>query len=132
MLGYCNFCGQAKEITSPRAEQASQEDLNILATCQCECPDGRNTARMINQIAVVKARIEKLFGVDAVDYGFEPYPEAAESLNTIGKMICEVEEVESATIKFSDGVKCKILKTASGKIRVERSETKNVKLEEGQ
>lgn len=126
-LGTCKFCGQTREIVE--VEKMTQEELDASAAYACDCPGGRATAKRMDQIAAARYRIEQLFGEEAEDFGFDPKPDAVETLQMLASLLIE-KGIDEIAVRFGGTIKCKIVRLQSGAIRVERSESKKYRLEE--
>lgn len=109
--GICPFCGQ------------------VLLDEKCNCDGAQREQKIQSQIQRATDTIYELFGPDCTENGYIPI--ADESIKLMREIVEQVAywKMYSASLHIANGVKAKISRTASGKIKIERSETKKQSLE---
>lgn len=109
--GVCPFCGQVS--------------LNE----ECNCDGAQRERKIQSQIRRATDTIYELFGPDCTENGYIPI--ADESIKLMREIVEQVAywKMYSASLHIANGLKAKISRTASGKIKIERSETKKQSLE---
>ncbi len=109
--GVCPFCGQ------------------ILLDEKCNCDGAQREQKIQSQIQRATDTIYELFGPNCTENGYVPI--ADESIKLMREIVEQVAywKMYSASLHIANGVKAKISRTASGKIKIERSETKKQSLE---
>lgn len=126
--GTCRFCGQLINVDDifDTQEQADESAVEL-----CECPGSKTERTTKEQIAGAKERVNQLFGLNAVDFGFEPVKEREPVvlLENIVELVAR-RCVSAAGIIIRGGCRAKVNISAKGKIKVERSETNSYQLEE--
>lgn len=96
---------------------------------ECDCDGAKRERKIQSQIQRATDTIYELFGSDCTEIGYVPI--ADESIQLMLEIVKEVAywKMYSASVHIANGVKAKISRTASGKIKIERSETKKQSLE---
>lgn len=109
--GICPFCGQ------------------IALDGECDCDGAKRERKIQEQIQRANDKIYELFGENCTKLGYNPV--ADESIQLMLEMAEQVAywKMYSASLYIANGVKAKISRTAGGKIKIERSETKKQSLE---
>lgn len=116
--GTCNACGQI--ITFEVDESKSAEDLNIIATNQCTCSEGKRYRAKYEIMKEAKSKIERLFGTP------ECYTARGLMLNA-AELIAD-REIKNITIALSETTKAKICINAKDELVVARTENTTRKL----
>lgn len=127
-LGTCRYCGQ---LVNLERERGSQEAADIAASEECSCFDARAERAIRRQIENAQDRIQKIFGSEAEELGFQPIaaPEPLQLMNDIAVLVAR-GYISSAVVNVRGQCKAKISLTSKEKIKVERSETRSYQLEE--
>lgn len=127
-LGTCRYCGQ---LVNLERERGSQEAADIAASEECSCFDARAERAIRRQIENAQDRIQKIFGSEAEELGFQPIaaPEPLKLMNDIAVLVAR-GYISSAVVNVRGQCKAKISLTSKEKIKVERSETRSYQLEE--
>ena len=109
--GICPFCGQ------------------VSLDEECNCDGAQRERKIQSQIQRATDTIYELFGPDCTENGYAPV--ADESIKLMREIVEQVAywKMYSASLHIANGIKAKISRTASGKIKIERSETKKQSLE---
>lgn len=119
-MGTCLYCGQSMLF---EGVHATQEELNVMATQQCNCEEAK-IARKKKQDAEDKER-ERLRRIDAAfanaDNLFEEMPEARD---LVKKAIPALVDFALKKVTISDGeVTASVWRDANGKVTVEKRRT---------
>jgi hypothetical protein len=109
--GVCPFCGQ------------------VSLDEECNCDGAQRERKIQSQIQRATDTIYELFGPDCTENGYAPV--ADESIKLMREIVEQVAywKMYSASLHIANGIKAKFSRTASGKIKIERSETKKQSLE---
>lgn len=65
-IGTCKFCGQTQMIQT--VAPVSQEELDVMATDKCMCPEAKAARRKKERKAKIDAYINKHFSADMVEF----------------------------------------------------------------
>lgn len=115
-FGICRFCGQV--IMVKAEEDATEQELNTLATDKCECEGAREWQEMQDQKAFEEAKIKECC--------------ANETVREV--LIGQVENIQrnsfrSIQITTEDGVVFAIRRTTTGKLKIKAKEITVVEAE---
>lgn len=124
--GSCRHCGQAvigRVFDTPELADA-------WATEHCDCADARALREVEAQILQGCERIRMLFGEGCEQVGFAG-PESPESMELLRQLVTAVAYgvLRSGTVTMASGCRGTVCRTGAGKLRVGRSEGRQVKLE---
>lgn len=107
--GYCRFCGQANYMQA--SDACTQEQLDMWATEECGCPEGKEERERKLQEDKAERNISKLFG----EYDAGGILRAAVHPVALGA-------VDSVVVNIGNGIKA-TLKLNKGKIQVMKTTT---------
>lgn len=107
-FGCCKFCGQVQPVKN--GEWMSQEQADEYVTSRCDCP---HAVRQRNMDAT-RQKINETFS--------ECSAECRDVLIATAKLV-QAWEIESATFKLSDCVKCKVAQSSKGFLVITRTDT---------
>ena len=110
--GGCKFCGQMVQFEVPD-KAYSLEDLDILATHNCTCPDAIRERKIQKAIAEAHGSIDEIFALD------EPERVCLKSIVTM----VGTGKFDSVSIKMDNRTKVGIKMTSKGNIRIDKSIT---------
>lgn len=128
IAGTCVFCGQS----FIDAEGNTQKEKDESATMKCTCGAARRYREKKRQVAMANCKIEEFFRNEKIEeYGFEAIKND-ETIKLLKKCVelCADEKIEQAQIKINQRTIATILATSNEKIKVIRTEKKQLKTEE--
>lgn len=117
-IGCCIYCGQTKMLKV--GENVSEENLNELATEECDCYEAEEARKQAEAPAEAEDNIEKLFGEDL--------PETADILRSAVPAIVK-GTLSKISVDTGKRVKAQVVRTSKGAVKVERSETNKTVME---
>lgn len=125
--GVCSYCGQVAELPAPCDTEA---DANNLASQRCSCDIAKAERNLRLSVESAKNCVRELFGAPAADRGFAE----VKTQKGMDLMLALVDlaaggEIDSASIVLSGYCKGTVSRTAKGKIKIKRAETKSAEME---
>lgn len=115
--GVCRYCGQVRMVTLEAS--ASQEDVDMLATKECDCPSAKIQRDRDQRYEKASRNIEKIF---------KDSQETAEILKMAAKKIVN-DEIDSVAVKCGR-MTGKASATSKGTIKVSRTDKDETYLED--
>lgn len=113
MTGTCKYCGQVRETFVPEEIEKTQENLDRLATEQCDCEKaGKERAK---RQAAERSK-------DTLGKMLSRWPEAAEEAKTLVDLVSK-GELEAVTLKVPASTTVKISENSKGNIVVNKTTT---------
>ncbi len=117
-IGYCIYCGQTRMLKVE--EDLSEENLNELATEECDCISAALARKRAKTQAEAEDNVEKLFRGDL--------PEVADLLSASISLIVN-RQISKVTIDTGKKIKAQAVRLSNGTVKVERSETNKTVME---
>ena len=117
-IGCCIYCGQTKMLKVE--ENVSEENLNELATEECDCISAALARKRAKTQAEAEDNVEKLFRGDL--------PEVADLLSASISLIVN-RQISKVTIDTGKKIKAQAVRLSNGTVKVERSETNKTVME---
>ena len=115
--GACRFCGQIKLVEA--LEEFNEDELNELATEQCNCYEAQNYISRLYRKEKADFRIEELFGSgnkpELTDARMQMLHQAA------GYVVDGI--AEKVTVEVTGELKMMVSETAKGNIKINRKTT---------
>lgn len=113
MTGTCKYCGQVRETFVPEEIEETQENLDRLATEQCDCEKAEKEREKRQTAEKGKSTLKKILS---------RWPEAAEEAEVLVNMISS-GTLEAVTLKVSMGTTVKVSINSKGNIVVNKTTT---------
>lgn len=110
MTGTCKYCGQVRETFVPEEIEETQENLDRLATEQCDCEKAEKAREKRQAVEKSKTTLEKMLS---------KWPEAAEEAKTLVNLVSK-GTLEMVTLKVTARTTVKISENREGNIVVNK------------
>lgn len=120
MTGVCRYCCQTRIIKG--SADMTEEEITEMATMSCECEGAKAYSARKQRLEKAKKCVDELFGEGAG--GFAQSGEVTQFMKN-GIDAINNGDMRSLTVNLNEGLKCKIMTTTDGKIKVLR-EAKSV------
>lgn len=114
VTGFCNFCSQGRLVAVPDDKEFSQEELNKIATDECDCPNAETQRELEEKIRRAEYYIDNIV---------LPKEEHAKPLLQAAVPLLLDHKIKKMLINLDGRVTYTIYRGKDGMIIVQRQET---------